>query len=319
LAGFENVIERALEKHHPATPEIRDQIYNSARNALAGLLGQSDNLSPEAIFNQQQRLETAIAGIEARYAIVEPDYQDFEETFSEAPYDETPEYADAPDYATLEGYDSRPRRRFFSKILLIAILFAVFGIAAWWVYDQELLKPASERDTSVPNPPKIIESEDSPADKTAGANSGWITVFEPGDPRGLVTGGVATAELAKDNEGSYVRLKAPPGNGEAGVKFTVEPGVMETIRGKNAIFEIKVRTGSRKKHQFVVTCQFRQLGKCGRKRFAAGSALETFVFSTSLKDKVITGEPKSGFLSIKSDISGSGKALDLYLIRVSVE
>jgi len=322
LAGFENVIARALEKHHPASPETRQQIYNSARNALAGMLERTDNLGPDAIFSQQQRLETAIANIESQYAFTEPESQEFEDDFDEALFDEIPEdhhFTEDPEYATVEDYNPLFRRRYFSKILLTAILLASFGVGAWWVYDQQLLKPASERDTSVPNPPKIIESEDSPVRNSEESSSGWITVFKPDDPRGMVTGGVATAELGEDQDGSYVRIKAPPGNGEAAVRFTVEPGVMETIRGRKATFEIKVKTDNGKNHQFVVTCHLRQLGGCGRKRFTVGPALETFLFEASLKDKAVTGEDRSGFLSIKSDISGGGKMLDLYLIRVSVE
>ncbi len=336
---------------------MRERVYNSARNALAGMLSRSDNLTPEAIYVQQQRLETAILEIEARYsaplpvagepAVAEPVLADPPAPVEGQPPDVAMDQGDErafqpepgpadvyaepePDYAGQAMAPNmdiplRPRRRIFSKLLMASIVVAAFGMVGWWAYEQNLFTTPEQRDTSVPNPPKVIESEDFSSEPASGSNAKgenreqWITVYEPNDPEGIITNGIITAELMSDGDGPYIRLKAPSGADGVGVKFKVEPGVMESLRSRNATFELKVKSATGKDHQFAVTCQLKQLGNCGRKRFSAGSQVGSFVFKVRLKDHVVSGTEKSGLLSINTDISGSGKALDIYMIRVSTE
>ena len=67
MAGFEDLIRGALEKQGNTTPQTRASIYHSSRQALERMLGQSTTLDDKVIAVQRQRLEAAIAQIEADY------------------------------------------------------------------------------------------------------------------------------------------------------------------------------------------------------------------------------------------------------------
>ncbi len=326
MAGFEDVIERALAKHENATPELRLQVYASARSALVGMLSKSENLSNEHIEAQQQRLETAIINIESRYEIlsspaeVSPELNVDDQFHEEIPviepdqrFDDYPATAQQPiDPELLEPASSR--RHPFAIILLVTIILAAIGAGVWWVYDRQLFMPVAMRDNSVPNPPRVLVSENSPDDAAVAA----IDVFKPDDPTGLVAGATITATLDNDAAGDFVRLAGTAGNPEGFAEIIVDPGVMETMAGKKASFNLKVKSGDGEGHQFVITCQFRELGDCGRKRFTASLHSESFVFETTLKEGVASGDEKSGSMRIVIDNSGTGKALDIYSVQMTI-
>ncbi len=322
LAGFEDVIARAIEKHETATPEVRQQIYSSARTALAGMLVKSGNLSQENIDQQQQKLETAIINTEARYDLVA------EEGFVEIVPENYPEigeryYEIPPEYDDQLAVSVESRRHPFAMILSTTIILAAVGIAVWLIYDQQLAKPPSSRDNSVPNPPRILAEEESQDAGSTDRQGDPIVVFRPDDPTGLIADGAIVATLAKDGDGAFVRLSDESTSPGSYVSVVVDPGIMETMAGKKAIFDLKIKSGEDTSsngddHQFVVTCQFRELGDCGRKRFTANSFSESFVFETDMGEGPVSGEDKNGLLMIAIDVSGSGRVLDIYSVRVTI-
>ncbi len=323
LAGFEDVIARATEKHETATLEIRQQIYSSARTALAGMLAKSGNLSQENIDQQQQKLETAIIKTEARYDMVAE-----EEHIEAAPeyYAETEEpYYELPgEYVSQYPAKAESRLHPFAMFLFVTIIIAAVGIAVWLIYDQQLATPPSSRDNSVPNPPRILAGEDSPDAGSTDQQSDPIVVFRPDDPTGLIADGAIVATLAKDSDGTFVRLSGESAEPDNFVSIVIDPGVMETMAGKKAVFDLKIKSGEGTSstgngHQFVLTCQFRELGSCGRKRFTANSFSESFVFETDLGEGPVSGKEKDGLLMIAIDVSGTGRALDIYSVRVTID
>ena len=72
MAGFEDLIRGTLRKHGDATPEARAAIYHSSRQALERMLSQNKALDLPAQSLQRQRLESAIADIEAAYLAQAP-------------------------------------------------------------------------------------------------------------------------------------------------------------------------------------------------------------------------------------------------------
>jgi len=333
LAGFEDVIQRALDKQGASSAAIREQVYNSARSTLAGMLTSSDDLQPENIRDQQQRLEQAIADIEARHIARDPVIPEV------APEGGTPESEEAapgyvapppvqvqpvfsgPDFSENEPPAARSiiMRRPFAVLLLATIVLVAVAMGTWWVYDQDLTQPAAMRDNSVPNPPQILAAESSPQDEPVLINGEWLNVFEPGDPRGLSTRPVTTAELGKDNDGEFVRLAGRANDHANDVILTVEPGIMEAMSGKTVTFELKTKSGDGADLQFVVTCQFNSSGDCGRKRFTAAKLTESFVFNVQIPKGAAADRNKSGSISLIADISGQGRPLDLYLFRINVQ
>lgn len=72
MAGFEDLIRGTLERHGDASPEKREAVYNSSRQALERMLTRNDNIDAAAKDNQRKRLEDAIAVIEAGYMAGSP-------------------------------------------------------------------------------------------------------------------------------------------------------------------------------------------------------------------------------------------------------
>ena len=71
MAGFEDLIRGALIKQGTTTPESRERVYNSARQALDRMLADETKFSPEVANAQRTKLETAISEIDAGYAKAE--------------------------------------------------------------------------------------------------------------------------------------------------------------------------------------------------------------------------------------------------------
>lgn len=307
MAGFEEVIQRAIEKQQPASVKMREQVYNSARATLANMLAKAGNLTPENILQQQQNLETAIAKIELSHKQTEPQLTDAV-TPPDARHDEE------ENGARLEAKPMIFWRRPFSMLLLGTIILAAIGMSAWWVYDQKLTMPAEMRDNSVPNPPKILADESS-SDADQG-RSDWLTVFDPKDPTGLLTPSASTAVLGQDENGQFIRLKTAKGELQRSFQLIIEPGIFELTYNKTAIFEITAKSSNSDNQQFVITCQFGASGDCGRQNFVTEREPKTFKFEKDFSASASNGSTKSGTISILVDLSGQGLPLDVYSIRV---
>lgn len=319
MAGFEDVIQRALEKQDSSSASVREQVYDSARATLANMLNSSGNLSPENIRDQQQRLELAISGIESQYIARDEVYPDVNPVnFDQGVVAPPPVQELLPDEVNAQPERSLLRRRPFSILLLTTIVLVAVGMGSWWVYDQELTKPAELRDNSVPNPPKILADESFQPASNGNSEGEWLTIFSPGDPRGLVTLEGSTAELGKDNNGAYARLSDRANDPTGGFQLVVEPGVMETMRGKTATFEITAKSGNGGTLQFVITCQFGSASDCGRRRFTADATPQSFVFETAIDASPVTGVSKIGTISLIADVTGKARPLDLYRFRINV-
>ncbi|AWC25578.1 hypothetical protein CO731_05076 [Aminobacter sp. MSH1] len=211
------------------------------------------------------------------------------------------------------------RQRPFAAMFLAVTLLAMGGIGAWWAVQTDQFKSAEEIDTSVRNPPKTLESEDFSPDGgparpgEADQARNWITVFTPTDPTDVSAPSGTSAEVAKDDTGSFLRIRS--GNTGSAVSFDVGQGVLEQIAGKHAVFDIVARAEDGKETQMAVDCNFGELGDCGRKRYIVGYQRGEYLFEMDVPDK----EPgAAGTIAINSDLAKEGKAVDIYEIRVSV-
>jgi hypothetical protein len=90
---------------------------------------------------------------------------------------------------------------------------------------------------------------------------------------------------------------------------------LEQIAGKHAIFDIVASAEEGSETQISVSCNFGELGDCGRKRYAVGRELGEFLFEVELPN---ASPGAGGTIAISSDISNQGKAVDIHEIRVSV-
>jgi hypothetical protein len=213
---------------------------------------------------------------------------------------------------------AQERRRPFAAMFVIVTLFAAAAIGGWWAYQMGWFKLPAAPST----PPQIVESEDfdpaqeeaapgQPGNTDAGRN--WVTVFSPDDPSAVNAPTGATAEVSQDESGSFLRIRSGPTG--AAVVFDVGEGILEQISGKKAVFDIVARAEQDQPTQISISCDFGELGDCGRKRYAVGFERAEYLFDVELPDK---RPGAGGSIAINSDFANEGKAVDIYQIRVSV-
>lgn len=217
---------------------------------------------------------------------------------------------------------SRERRRPFAAVFLGIALLSLAAVGVMFAFQTGLLKSPEERDTSVPNPPPALESEDfdpsSEAPPTLSDQSStqqdWTTVFSPNDPSTATAPGGASAEAMQDDSGAFLRIRSDA-DGSA-VSFDVEQGILEQLAGKTAVFNITARGEEGGPTEMSIECSFGELGDCGRKRYEVGYEKGEFLFEIAFPNK----QPgASGTIAINSDFSGQGKAIDIYQIRVAAQ
>ena len=233
-----------------------------------------------------------------------------------------PEATVAPDRDERRARKRRP----LAAAFVILTLVCAAAIGGWWAYQTGLLKLPETQ----PAPPQIVqETEDfdparediplQPGEPGTIAGGGgqelrnWITVFSPDDPSAVNAPNGATAEVSEDESGQYMRIRS--GTTGAAVVFDVGQGVLEQIAGKKAVFDISARAEDGTQTQISISCDFGELGDCGRKRYAVGYERGEFLFDVQLP----SNRPGAGgSIAINSDFSNEGKAVDIYEIRVSV-
>ena len=268
--------------------------------------------SVEAVATEQGEDPTAFTAPDVAALDMDPPRQPPSE-------EETYEVSPDPDAAVV-----RERRRPYAAMFIAVTLFVAAAMGLWWAVQTGLLKSPAERDTSVPNPPATAEAEDFiPEDeepvlapKKPGETDelkNWITVFSPADASQVSAPSDTSAEVVEDDEGSVLRIRS--GTSGSAILFDIGQGVLEQIAGKRAIFDIVARAEEGQETQISVSCNFGELGDCGRKRYAVGHERGEFLFEIELP----AGQPGAGgTIAISSDISNQGKAVDISEIKVSV-
>jgi hypothetical protein len=246
-----------------------------------------------------------------------PDVADFDAAGTPASGPETASVevsaAEGPNVAT-------ERRRPIAGIFLGVTLLALAGIGIWWGISTGLIKIPGPPDTDVIEEVPVPDEEFTPGEEEepqkpgeADAERDWITIFSPSDPSTMNAPGDAKAETMNDDAGAFVRIRS--GASGSAVVFDVPRGVLEQISGKHAEFNVVARSEEGKETQFAVECNFGELGDCGRKRYLASYQKGDFLFAIDLQAKAPGAE---GTIAITSDVDNSGKALDVFEIRVSV-
>lgn len=229
--------------------------------------------------------------------------------------------AEAAVPAQLERVVDDRRRRPFAAMFVIVTIAAAIGAGVWWGMSTGLFKSLAEIDTSVPNPPPVTAEEDFDPDEepigapalpgASDARRDWIGVFSPADASTVAAPGGTEAAAMSDDTGSFLRVRS---TSDAAVVFDVGQGVLERLAGKRVVFAIVARAEEGKETQISISCNFGELGGCGRKRYAVGYERGDFLFEVEFPAK----QPgAAGTIAIVSDIAGEGKAIDVYEIKAS--
>ena len=144
----------------------------------------------------------------------------------------------------------RRRRGVVAQLLIMSIFLATLGIGAWWVYSSGLLLSEAERDTSVPNPPPRVESEDfsgtpeatAPAaptgpqaiDARGGFSDDWIEVFEPQQVSALRPRANALVDIVTASDGSAAQIVSRSGDAAGVVEVTVPTEILRELAGRTS-------------------------------------------------------------------------------------
>ncbi|CAN0654179.1 conserved protein of unknown function [Nitratireductor aquimarinus] len=215
------------------------------------------------------------------------------------------------------------QRRPYAMLFLVATLVAFVAMGLWWTFSSGILMSSAERDTSVPNPPLALEEEEfsTGSDETTGsagasgtsrAAGEWITVFDPTDPTTVAASNGGNVDVMRNDDRVFLRISTA---GNAGVTFDVGQGILETLAGRSAIFSIEARSQDGEETQLSLSCNFGALGGCGRTRYVVGPSRADYLFEVTLPDERPNG---GGAITIVPDVTGGGKALDIFAIRAAV-
>lgn len=210
------------------------------------------------------------------------------------------------------------RRAPFAMFLTGTIAICLLGMGLFWVITTGAFQSAEERDTSVPNPAQVLESENfegrDPGTSTAPATleaiqgnaDGWVTLFTPADPAKIELVAGATASVESDPFGDFIRLTTPGEQSE--VRIAVPLNLMAASAGRTMQIAIVARSDEGKPTQMSVTCDFGGAGDCGRVRFNVGQAENEFLFQVPM-----AGQSGSvpGVLILTTDVQNNGGAVKL--------
>lgn len=353
MDAIEKAIRSAFEKGDPRDRAFREKVYRSAFAALDKALQANPNVTQAIADRRRQALSARVSEIESEFlpAVpaaapapasrttevgVEPPVQGeagymrsepgFEPTIDpNERYRDQQASDDFDDEIEPQTYADRPvgrpRGRTWARVFVAVTVLSLIAIGAWWAIGGGLFRSAAERDRAVPNPPQTVEEEDyqppvagEPPRITGGGDSlaGWIAVFDPADPTTVTAPGDSRAEVMDEDGRPFIRIGAGASN--APILFDVGQGVLEQLAGRRAVFNIVARAEEGEGTQFSVDCNLGELGDCGRKRYAAGTAQDEFLFEITLPN---TNPGAGGTIAINPDVENGGKALDIFAIRVS--
>lgn len=352
MDAIDKAIRNALAKGDASDPAFREKVYRTIFGALDKASAANSAITPEAADRRRKALADRIRLIEGEYeelqtapseeapALLAEGEQELDES-GELPIGPAPEIeiqnrhqphefseaagSDLMDPAERRMGDRRKRsgrkRRPFVWFFVIALIVATVGMAAWWTHESGILLSQAERDTSVPNPPRTLSSEDyrpenseQPLSQSLGQNRKWVDIFNPDDPTTVSAQAGATAEIRGEGKDKVLRIRSA--TAEAAVIFDVGPGVLQEMAGKIAVFDIVASSEENKPTEISVTCEFGKLGTCIRKRYSVGLTPSEFLFEIKLADAAAT---EAGSIAIVSDVNGTGMAVDIRNIRVAAE
>lgn len=222
----------------------------------------------------------------------------------------------------------RKRRGGIARLMIFTIFFATLGIGAWWVYTSGLLLTAAERDTSVPNPPPRAEEEDfsgttapveapkgpQAIDTRGGFTDDWISVFTPDQVSALHPRANATIDMVTASDGTAARIVSRSGDAAGAIEITVPAEALRELAGRTSTVALTLQSADDNPVQISVECDFPRMGDCSRHRFTVNPQKLDALFRVTFDSGMAPSTP--GRLVLNADLSGKGRGLNLYAVRV---
>lgn len=350
LDSIERAIRNALLKAKPQTSAQRQAVYQSVWAAHERALAGNANLTNEIKNSQREKLKTTILYIEneirsettpVEAPAAHPEREDLHSparvhtpTSSVTGLDAVPEgfsantnssasnadvlypANDEPIIATDKAQENKRKHAsnnakapyWRRAIVPISFLLAALIIAYSFYnsFGQSMSRNSSANNGSQYAP--LLEGE-----QDTGQN--WLTIFDPSEASGISTNGRVIAELKNEGNSRFLRVISPGPTDT--VRFAIGEGILQQLVGKRATFNIVTRGDTLDKAQMTVTCDFGNLGDCGRRRFDIGVEAADYLLDVDFTDPKQTRSP--GWIEIASDLSGQGAAIEILSIRVLAE
>ena len=337
MDSIERAIRDALAKGDARDKSFRERVYRSVLAALERANAANPDLPPEAIEQRRAALKTHITTIEREFVVpapapahAAPSVKPPERPANEPAPQPTPKveaavrdepaeagYADegsfgvAADDRLSPGHDRPRRRRPIAMMFIAAILLAAIAIGGWWAVQVGLL---SNSEPAEPAAAPEAESESFTPEPESGAEASgprdWVTIFDMSDTSGVVAPAGATIEAVEDEDGTYLAIRSGA-QGEA-ILFNVPEALLRELAGNIVVFDIEARSEEGRETQISISCNFGELGDCGRKRYLVGYERSDYLFDVEMP----AGAPGAdGAIAIVSDVENEGKALHIFEIR----
>lgn len=217
--------------------------------------------------------------------------------------------------------EKKPRRRsggFKSFLIQLGVLVALIGAGLWWISANGGVEEVGRRlaDSSA----ELLgggadDSVFQPAQRVgAGQFSGdWVSVLSPEDFDTVEGSDGVILERVEDGDAEALRIISV-GIGEAGeVRIPLGEEARAAMQGGRSVVALTVSTSGDETTQISVRCVFAGAENCARQRFEVFFERNDIVFDVNL-----AGGPTSdeAALLINSDISGEGRSIDLFAVRV---
>lgn len=232
--------------------------------------------------------------------------------------------------STPEGRAMRPEKRaarrrrgsWIVSLFVYCVLLGIIGFGAWWVYATGMLDAALHGTGNFDLIPKELQSEDfdpkaaetNQLDPLRGFSGEWVDIFKPGEADRVKPSANARIGDVADSDGKAVTItsNAPDQDGE--VRIEVPAAILQDLAGKTSTIALTLRADGDQPSQIYIQCEFTTLGDCGRHRFTVSNERIDELIQVKFNGKLGPSEP--GYVVINSDLSGEGKGIRLYGIRV---
>jgi len=232
--------------------------------------------------------------------------------------------------STPEGRKVAPQKRasrrrrgsWIVSLFVYCVLLGVIGFGAWWAYATGMIGAAVHGGGDFDFIPKELQSEDfdpkvplkNPLDPLRSFSGDWVSVLKPGDTSAVKPAAQAKVSDVTDSDGKAIMIasNAPDQDGE--VRIEVPADVLKNLVGKTSTLAGTLRADGDKPSQIYIQCAFASLGDCGRHRFTISKERVDELIQVKFDGKQAPSEP--GYMIINSDLTGQGRAIRLYGIRI---
>lgn len=325
MESIDRAIRSAFAKTEAHNPATRQRIYEAAWGAHERALAANATLSEEQKQKRREKVKDTISRIEREYKIVpQPRLQptpapsvdpilgsvDADSRLSSDHLDNR-SAPKAGQRTRNSGYGSARKREAKRSPLIVRLGIPLLVLLVLVIAGYSLFNSFANFHRNSSTSPLHANSIMSPlraGEDPEGRN--WIDLYTPQDATRLAVKGRAQAQIMREGNRSFVRVESFA-TGDT-VSFEVGAGLLGQLAGKTATFDIVARSDA--PTQISVSCDFGSLGDCGRRRYDVTDSVSDFLLDVDISD----GKPAgSGTITVHSDLSGNGKPVDIYAIRVA--